>query len=895
VETNTATENRRDIAVRSHRVLHMKNHDASQTHFQALRFLSWFCPASLYESIEGDLLEQYELDAKESGEKEARRRLVWGVVRFFRPSILLRNTFSINYNDNLMIVNYFKVALRVMFRNKTYSAINVFGLALGITGALLLFLWIGKEFTYDQFHQDKDRIYKAWNRANDNGNLSCWDVTPRILAPTLKEEFASVEGAASFAGWGDQLLFTVGEKRLLKSSGAYTDPDFLTIFSFPLVKGDARQAMKEPASIILTEHFARELFGDNDPFGETLTIGSSGNSFSLKVTGLLKDLPTNTDFDFEYLIPFQFIEGLQGGREENWGNNSVSSYIKLKEGTDIISFNNEIKSIEKKKRRESENIEIFLYPLTQMRLYSRFENGVPSGGRIEMIRMLGVLGVCLLVIACINFINLSTARAQRRSKEVAIRKVAGAFKHSLVFQFLCESILTALAAGFISLVAVHFTLPFFNGLVEQQLTLDFTNINFWIGGILFIVFIGMLAGCYPALYLSAFRPTRILKGMNVTSSSRSTMRTLLVVVQFGFAVTLIISTLVIHRQIDFLQNRETGYAKENLVYQYMTGDIAKNYVAYKNELLQSGLAESVTKTSSPITERWSNTSGIGWTGKDPQLNVLFERFYIDESISKTVGLTIVQGRDMDLGRFPADSTAVILNETAAIAMGFKQPIGEVISDNGQDWHVVGVIKDFILTSPHQKVEPIILFGCKGDWAFNVVHIRLNSANATQQSIAKLSGLSTKYNPNYPFEYHFVDVEYQRKFANLETTQKITTLFSSIAILIAALGLLGLSTFMIEVRVKEIGIRKVMGGSVLSITKLLSWSSLKPILIAILIFSPMGWYAMNSWLSSYAYRISMDLGIVAYTAVAIITIALIITSAQIIRAALVNPVDSLRNE
>jgi ABC-type antimicrobial peptide transport system permease subunit len=793
-----------------------------------------------------------------------------------------------------MIVNYFKVALRVMFRNKVYSAINIFGLTLGMTGGLLLFLWIAREFTYDEFHVDKSRIYKAWNRADNNGNIHCWDVTPRILAPTLLEGFASVEGATSYANWGDQLLFTVGEKRLIKSSGAYTDPDFLTIFSFPMIRGDARSAMKEPASIVLTESFAHELFDGKDPLGETLSIGASGHSFLLKVTGILNDLPPNTNFDFDYLIPFQFVDDLQGGREENWGNNSVSSYIKLKEGTDITSFNHEIKDIVKKNRKDSD-IEVFLYPLTKMRLYSRFENGMPSGGRIEVIRMLAILGVCLIVIACINFVNLSTARAQRRSKEVAIRKVAGAHKHSLVFQFLCESILTALAAGILSLLAARLMLPFFNNLIEQQLSLDFTNVNFWMSGFAFVIFIGLLAGSYPALYLSAFRPVQILKGLKITTSSRSTIRTLLVIVQFGFAVTMIIATIVIHKQISFVQNRETGYAKENLVYQYMTGDMGKNYVAYKNALIQSGLAESVTKTSSPITERWSNTSSIGWNGKDPQVKTLFERFYMDDHISRTAGLTLVDGRDMDLARFPSDSTAVLINESAAAAMGFKQPLGEIITDNGQEWHVVGVIKDFILTSPFQKVEPLLFFGCKADWAFNAIHIRFKPDNDPQERISRLSELSTKYNPDYPFEYNFVDVEYQRKFANIQTTQTITTLFSSIALMIAGLGLLGLSTFMIEVRVKEIGIRKVMGGSVVNITRLLCWSSLKPILIAIVLFSPLGWFSMNWWLSSYAYRISMNVWIFALAGLSIIFIALAIVSFQTIRAARSNPVDSLRNE
>lgn len=860
-----------------------------------IRFLRFFCPPELVEGIEGDLVEQFEIDAQVVGHRKAKFKLFWNTLRFARPGIILRNRFTLNLFINMMLFNYFKVATRVMLRNRTFTAINIFGLTLGMTSAILLFVWIGKEFMFDQFHTDKDRIYKAWNRATDNGSISCWDVTPRILAPALKEQYSSIESSTSFAGWGDQLLFTFGEKRLLKSSGAYTDPDFLTMFSFPFLKGDANTAMKDPASIVLTESFAKELYGDVDPFGETLNIGASGASIPLRVTGILKNLPTNTEFKFEYLIPFSFVEKLQGGREVNWGKNSVASYIKLKSGADISSVNKQIKDIAKKNREQSKNIDIFLYPLTKMRLYSKFENGVPAGGRIEIMRMVGILGICLVAIACINFINLSTARAQRRAKEVAIRKVTGAFKFSLVIQFLCESVLTAFGAGIISILAAYLLLPSFSNLVNQPLELNLSNPIFWMIGVSSILFIGTLAGVYPAFYLSSFKPVKILKGMKISGVNKSFLRNGLVVLQFGFAVTLIISATVVHRQINYVQNRETGYAKENLVYQYMTGSFTKNYATYKNELIQSGLAEAVTKSSSPITERWSNTTDIVWKDKDPQLNILFERFYIDDNISSTAKLTILEGRDMDLSRYPTDSTAVIINESAAKAMGFKQPIGEIITDNGQDWHVVGVMKDFILTSPFQKVEPLLMFGCKGSWAFNVIHIRFNTLNTTQDNLAKLSELSKKYNPDYPFEYYFVDTEYERKFANIKSTQRITAIFSAVAILIAGLGLLGLSTYMIEVREKEIGIRKVMGGSVWSITKLLSFTSLKPILIAIALFSPAGWWVMNWWLSTYAYRVSVGLFTILVAGALIILIALSIIVLQTVRAAQSNPVTTLRNE
>jgi len=859
-----------------------------------LRLLRTFCPPHLLEEIEGDLLQHYERDLKKFSQQKSKRRLVWNTIRFFRPGILLRNKLSVHSNYTDMLSNYFKVAFRVMLRNKSHSFINLFSLALGITAFAFLFLWIQNECSYDQFHTDKDRLYKVWNRTNTNGKINCWDVTARVLAPTLQEEYTQIESAISYSAWGEQHLFIESDKRILKTTGAYADDAILTMFSFPLLKGDAKTAFKDPMSIAITEKFAQELFGDKEPFGETVSIGESGESFSLTVTAVLKDLPSNTDFRFEYIIPYTLVEMLSG-KETKWGINSVYTYVKLKPGSNVNQFNDEIRGLVKKHYKDADTQEVFLYPITKMRLYSRFENGVQAGGRIEIIRLLGILGICLLTIACINFINLSTARAQRRSKEVAVRKVTGAFRNSLIGQFLCESMLLALGAGVLSLVAVYIGLPYFNRLIGEQLSLQFTNLNFWLGGLVLIIVVGLLAGSYPALYVSAFKPVKILKGIGVAASGKSRLRAALVVFQFGIAITLMVSVFVVQRQITYVQNRDAGYEKENLVYQYFTGSLVKNFQAYRNELLQLGVATSVTKTSTPITDRWSNTSSIEWEGKAPQDKTMFERIYADQHFATTAGLTVVRGRDMDLEKFPTDSTAVLLNEAAAKTMGFADPIGEIIKDNGVDWHVIGIVKDFILTSPFHKVEPVLLFGCNQSWAFSVAHIKLNATNPMQENIRVIEELSKKYNPDYPFEYEFIDAAYARKFANLEATRAITLLASFLTIAIAGLGLLGLSTYMIEVRVKEIGIRKVMGGSVVSITKMLTWSSIKPILIAVLIFGPKAWFVMNWWLSTYPYRISVGVLTIPLAALAVIGLAILITGTQTIRAAQTNPVESLRNE
>ncbi|MBL7859240.1 MAG: ABC transporter permease [Cyclobacteriaceae bacterium] len=859
-----------------------------------IKFLRFICPDNLIEEIEGDLFERFNKDLKHFGLSKARQRFVWNSIRYLRPGILFRNKLSLDLNQFFMIANYFKVAYRVMFRNKAFSSINILGLAVGMTGALLLFIWIHAEFSYETFHTDKTRIYKIWNRSTENGQINCWDVTPRILARTLSDEFSSVENSVSFANWGSKQLFTVNNTKLLRTTGAYTDSEFLNVFSFPLLKGDVNSSLTEPTSIVLTESFAKQLFGDKEPFGETLSLGESGYNFEFKVTGILKDLPSNTDFKFDYLIPFKFLESL-GENDTNWDNNSVSTYVKIKEGTVIDAFNNLVKDIKKKHSHNAQQSEVFLYPLTKMRLYSRFENGVVAGGRIEIIRMLTILGVCLVLIACINFINLSTARSQRRAKEVGVRKVIGAYRSSIILQFLCESVIITLGAGLIALIITYFTLPLFNMLIQQQLTLNIESLKFWLLIIGLIIIVALLAGSYPALYLSSFRPARILKGQVLISASRNFLRNTLVVLQFGFSIMLIVSAIVIYKQISFVQNREVGYDKYNLIYQPLTGDLEKNYLSYKNDLIQNNLALSITKTSTPITERWSSTTEIQWNGKKPEDKFNFERIYIDEHFSSTASLSIIKGRDMNLSKFPSDSTSVLLNESAVKAMNFDDPIGEVIIDNGTEWHVIGVVKDFILTSPYQEVEPLLLMGSKAKWALQYAHIKLNPENSNKATISKLSDLWLKYNPSFPFEYYFVDIEYQRKFANLEKTLTITTIFTSIAIFIACLGLLGLSTYMIEARLKEIGIRKIFGGTVVNITKLLGISSLKPILFGILIFSPLSWLAMNWWLQSFTYRTELSISIFIIAAVSLLAIALITVSIQTIGAANANPIKSLRNE
>lgn len=861
---------------------------------RALQLLRWACPERLVEEIEGDLIQRYARECITLGTRRANRRLSWNALRFLRPGILLRRRWNFHIKSFYMFSNYFRTATRIMRRNTGYTSINVLGLALGMTGAMLLGLWVAHELSFDQFHDDIDRMHIVWNREKQkNGVVACWSATPRVLAPTLKSDFAAVESSVSYADYSDSYLFISGDKRILKNRGTFVDSNFLQMFSFPLQSGDIHTALNNPNSIVLTASFARMLFENGEALGEEITIAQGEYKFPFIVTGILEDLPANTALQFEYLLPFSFIES-NFGKDEQWQNNSVVTFVKVRQGASSGDLNEQIRDI-KKKNIAGEETELFLYPFAKNRLYSRFENGVPSGGRIEIVRMIGLLAVILVIIACINFINLSTARASRRTKEVGVRKVTGATRSSLITQFLCESVLLTAAAGIISIAAAYLLLPSFNVLMQQQLKIQWGDFFFWSAIGISIVTVGLLAGGYPAFYLSSLMPVRILRGWT-DAPGRNRLRSILVVMQFGFALTLIVSTIVVHRQTRFLQQRDVGYDRSHLIYEHLTGTLPTNFNAYRQALLSTGYVTSVTCSSSPVTQRLSNTSAIQWSGKDPGNKTVIERFSIDQHLSRTMGVKIIQGRDLDLEQFPSDTAAALINEAALALMQFENPIGEEIEDSGRKWRIVGVVKNFVFSWPYGRVEPIIMQGARvGTDMSGVAHIRISAGKPINEALEAISKVTIKLNPDYPFEYEFVDREYARRFSNEKTTLSISTVFSALAIFIGCLGLLGLATFQIEARMKEIGIRKVLGGSVYTIVRLLSGYSLRPILLAILLFGPGAWWAMNWWLQSYEYRIQFSWWIIPLSAGLILLLALSTVIFQIYKAARTNPVSTLKSE
>lgn len=785
-----------------------------------------------------------------------------------------------------MFKNYLKITWRNLLKNKSFTSINIAGLAVGMASAALILFWVQNEVSYDQFHAKKDRIYQLYNRSFFDGKLICWGTTPKPMMKALKQDYPQVEQAARITD--ANYLFSLGDKRLTLH-GFHTDADFLTMFSFPLTKGNLNTALNSMKNIVITEKTAKKLFGDAEPMGKTIKIDSVDY---FTVTGVMKDLPNNTRFSFEYLMPWSYWEKINGKEDKNWGNNSVNTFALLKPGVTEAYVNSQIKNITRT-HSEIKDIDVFMHPATKWRLYSKFENGKLVGGRIAIVRLFSIIAGFILLIACINFMNLSTARSEKRAKEVGIRKVVGASKTSLIAQFLGESILIAFLAGVVALILIAVCLPSFNQLTEKQLSIPFSSPGFWLIVLSFILFTGVLSGSYPALFLSSFAPVKVLKGTFKAAQSAFSPRKVLVVTQFTFAIVLIISTIIVKQQLDYAQSRDTGYKKDNLVYTFMTGTVDKNYALIRNELLNSGAAASVTKTSAPMTEGWSDTWDYSWEGKQEGAKLDFNMFNVDADFSKTMNLKIVAGRDIDIKTYPSDSSAVLLNEAAVKVMGFKDPIGQIVKNSETKLKVVGVIKDFILQSPYEPVRPMIIQGPKS-W-FNVIHYKLNPKNTTAESLKLAEGIFKKYNSEYPFDYHFVDDEYSKKFADEQRIGSLATLFAGLTIFISCLGLFGLATYMAQNRIKEIGVRKVLGASVLGVTTMLSKDFLKLVAVSFLVATPIAWYLMHMWLQGYSYRVDISVWVFAIAAFMTTLISIITVSFQAVKAALTNPVKSLRSE
>ena len=785
-----------------------------------------------------------------------------------------------------MLTHIFKVAWRSLMRSKVFTLINVLGLSIGMASSVLIVLLIVELVNIDQFHEKKDRLYAVYANVKENGQTYTFAGSSSLLAPAIKSKYPQVEDVVR-THQVSNFIFHHNDKHL-ESAGYLTDAGFLTTFTFPLLKGNAATALNNPDNIVLTESFAKRLFGDADPMGQTVRVDSTA---VFKVTGVAKELPTHSMFNFDYLMPYSYRKRV-GWEVEKWDDYSVDTYVLLKPGVDKGHANEALKNIVKQNSSNVSN-ELFLYPQSKIYLYGRFENGKSVGGGIDFVIRMGWIGLFILLIACINYINLSTARSMLRAREVGIRKVVGASKKLLVTQYLGEAIVVAALAAIIGLGIAQLSLRSFSELVYTRLTIPYNNAFFWLSGLSFILITGFVAGIYPALVLSTYRPVKVLKGIISSARTKWSPRKVLVVFQFGFAIVFIICTIVVYRQIKLGQQFKTGYDQEGLAYIYMRGDLPKNYNAFKDELLATGAVTSVARTNSPITQIWSNTDTYDWAGKNENFKPNLLEFHSDNEFVNTMKVKIIAGRDINTTKYPTDSTAALLNEAAAKMMGFENPVGQLLRSHEGNWHVVGVVNNFIVTNPYMPAEPMVIQGPK-NW-FGTVTFRLNNARRASTNVATINKLLTKYNPEYPSILTFVDDDYQQKFSGSRSLGELALLFAIMSIVISCLGLYGLAMFMANSRVKEIGIRKVLGATVLNIAGLLSRDFIRLVLIAFVIASPVAVWILNSWLQGFTYRIDISWWIFVVTAVVSILIALFTISYQAIKAALANPVKNLRAE
>jgi len=809
-----------------------------------------------------------------------------------QPLILDRETIpqwsSEKLNGNFMFRNYLKIGLRNLRAKKAFSFINITGLAVGMAGALLIALWVQNEYSFDSFHVNNKTLYKVWYRYSYKDYVGTQDITSGPLGNALKAEFPEVKNASRIY-WSEGHLFNYKDISL-KANGNEVDKDFLKMFTFPLMEGNPAHALDDVNSLVLTRRLATKIFGSADPLNQLVKL--DGKQL-YKVTGVMRDLPNNTEFDFEYLLP---IPATGAFNDNSWNNNSYYTYVQLQPEANAGQVNEKIKLVVQQHVADKNNhTEVFLYPFSKMHLYSRFENGRVAGGKIEVIRLLLIIAGIILLTACINFMNLSTAQSHKRAMEVGVRKVMGATRINLVGQFLAESVAIAFISGIIALLLALLTLPSFNQLTSKDLHIQFTNPVFWLAFLGFILLTGILAGSYPAFFLSAFRPVKVLKGRFAVVNRLLNPRKVLVVLQFAVAVVLMVSTIVVYRQVKYAQNRDIGYKIDHLIEVPIEGDIRRNFDLIKNDLVSSGAAVSACRTSITITMDGATGGGISTNGADRnQQNITFSKFATSGDFIKTMGLTLRGGRDLDLNTYPADSAgSCMINETAVKQLEIKNPVGSTIYQGSTPMHIVGVFKDFIINSPYVDNKPMIVYASKS-WAYNSV-IRLNGANGTARDLQIAEKIFKKYNPAYPFTYVFADTEYQQKFNDQQQTGKLAAIFACLTVFISCLGLFGLASYMAENRAKEIGIRKVLGASALSITRMLAREFVILVLIAIAIAAPVALWATNKWLQGFTYRISIGWFTFIIAGLSAVVIAVLTVSFRSVRAAMANPVDSIRSE
>ena len=791
-----------------------------------------------------------------------------------------------------MLKNYFKIAFRNLAKNKVFSLLNISGLAVGMAVALIIALWAKNEFSYDTFLPDHERIYQLERNLLIDHELKTVPYLPLILSDVLDKEIPEIKYVTVNYSQGSNGL-KAGDKKI-ESFGTFVGKDFLKMFQYPLLSGNAATVLKETYSIVLTASTAKALFGNADPMGKQVRLNNRDN---LTVTGVMKDIPENSTMQFNYLIPVDYlVQSFPWIKNplDPWFSNSPFIYIQLDEHANEAEVAKKIKNIIQEKSVASRpyHPELFMHPLKKWHLYSEFKNGKSVGGYISYVYMFVTIGLLVLIIACINFMNLSTARSVKRAKEVGVRKSIGSHRSQLIVQFLTESILICLISFCFSLLLVQLSLPFFNTLTGTTIHIPFESPVFWLAVISYVLLTGLLAGSRPAFYLSAFHPATVLKGTIQSKRSAGLGRKALIIMQFSCSLALIISTFIIYQQIQYVKNRPVGYNSDRLIMTEASDDLNKNYNVLKNALLNTGMVENVALASSPLNGIRAYPMIENWPGKqESEMPINTGLIAVSDNYFETVGMKLKTGRNF----LSSDTACAVVNESAIKEMGLKEPLNQIITLYGnQHWRIVGVVENSIMESPFTQVVSTV-FAKAQDGDYGTVFYRVKTSVKMENALSSFEKIFDTYNPTFPYSYSFVDDAYNEKFKLEMLIGKLSIVMAALAIFISCLGLFGLAAYTAEQRTKEIGVRKILGASVIQLWMLLCKEFIVLILISCMIASPLAFYFLQGWLQNYDYHISIAPWVFVMSAIIGVLITLTTISFQAIKAAIGNPVKNLRTE
>lgn len=787
-----------------------------------------------------------------------------------------------------MFKNYLKTTFRNLWKNKGYTFLNIFGLGIGIACAALIFLWVEDEINFNDYFSNQENLYKIKDSQTYDGTTFTFDATPGPLAAGIKNDIPGIKRTARSNQGTVSFLFSLDDKNIYEQ-GNYVDSTFFSIFHLKFLKGNGANPFPQLYSIIITQKMAEKFFNSIDVVGKTLKVN---NKQEYAIAGVIEDLPENVSFKFEWLAPFKILEE-QESWLQSWGNNGIATYVETEPNANIKAINKKLYNYVSTKTNDNAVAKMSIYPIKRWHLYDSFQNGKEVEGRIKYVHLFSLIAWIILIIACINFMNLSTARSEQRAREVGVRKVLGAGKRKLVTQFIGESLIMALIAACIAVALISLSLPAFNSLVEKQLTLNLLNPVHFFGLLSIALICGLIAGSYPAFYLSSFNPITVLKGLRIkTSVSAGFIRKGLVILQFSISIILIISTILIYQQIHHVKNRDLGYNKENLVYLQLKGNMKQHFNAIKNDLLQTGVVKNASLSNNMVLQLGSNTGDFQWEGKDPNKQVLITVEGVSPEYISTMGMHLIAGRNF-YPNIQSDSNNIIVNQTMARLLKKKNVTGTIMTHDGTNYTIIGIVNDFIYNDMYSPSAPLIMYSDTSN--VNYLTMRLTASNNLPASISKIETVIKKNNPGFPFEYKFVDAQFDQLFKTETLIGKLATVFAILAIFISCLGLFGLAAYTAERRTKEIGIRKVLGASAKGLAGLLSIDFLKLVALSCLIAFPIAWWMMNDWLQSYAYRIKISWTIFLVAGSIALFIALLTVSFQAIKAAMANPVASLRSE